>query len=179
MLDTLRVRAKRGKKWTSIRYQWLCGVPLRGDAKAMEVNWLCVEMTDEATGTVTYRNSFVTDLPVNRDNVVALVAAGRARWKVENEAFNTLKTKGYNLEHNFGHGRRHLASVLATLNLLAFACHTVCDLGDRAWKAARRELVTRQTFFHTLLALTSYLVFPSWDHLLGTMAFVRPPPLAP
>lgn len=176
--DTLSVRTRRGKKWTTHRYQWLCGVPLRGDAKAMDVNWLSVELSDD-TGTVTYRNSFITDPPVNRDNVAALVAAGRARWKVENEAFNPLKTKGYNLEHNFGHGTRHRATVLATLNLLAFACHTVCELGDRGWKAARRELLTRQTFFHTMLALTTYLVFPSWEHLLGTMAFARPPPLGP
>ena len=90
-----------------------------------------------------------------------------------------MKTKGYNLEHNFGHGQQNLSTVIVTLNLLAFACHTVCDLGDRAWKAARRELVTRQGFFHALRTLTSYLVFPSWEALLSTMAFTRPPPLAP
>lgn len=177
-LDTLTERRRHGKKWTTYRYQWLCGVPLRGDAKAMDVNWFGVEITD-AKGKVTYRNGFITDMPVGRDNVVAMVAAGRARWKIENEAFNTLKTKGYNLEHNFGHGKQHLASVLATLNLLAFACHTVLDLGARAWKAARREAVTRMGFFHTLVALTTYVVFSSWDHLLETMAFARPPPLAP
>ena len=49
--------------------------------------------------------------------------------KIENEGFNVLKTKGYNLEHNFGHGKRNLSMVLAILNLLAFACHTVCELG--------------------------------------------------
>ena len=98
---------------------------------------------------------------------------------IENEAFNTLKTKGYNLEHNFGHGQEHLSSVLATLNLLAFAWHTVCDLADRQWKAARRELVVRQGFFQTLVALTASLVFPSWDDLLQTMAFAMPPPQAP
>ncbi len=108
-----------------------------------------------------------------------MAAAGRARWKIENEAFNALKTKGYNLDDNFGHGNKHLASVLATLNLLVFACHTVCDLADTAWKAARRPQVTRRGFFHTIVALTTYLVFPSWDHLLGTIAFARPPPLAP
>lgn len=69
--------------------------------------------------------------------------------------------------------------MLATLNLLAFACRTVCDLGGTAWKAARRELVTRQGFFYAMRALTSYLVFPSWDHLLGTLAFTRPSPLGP
>ena len=38
------------------------------------------------------------------------------------ESFNVAKTKGYNLEHNFGHGRQNLSAVLAILNLLAFAC---------------------------------------------------------
>jgi hypothetical protein len=91
-------------------------------------------------------DSFVTDLPVHRDNVAELAACGRARSKIENETFNVLKTKGYNLDHNFGHGKRQLASVMATLNLLAFAFHTVCDLGDRAWKAARRELLEAMAF---------------------------------
>jgi hypothetical protein len=69
--------------------------------------------------------------------------------------------------------------VLATLNLLAFACHTVYDLADKPWRAARRELVTRQGFFQTIVALTKYWVFPSWDNLLATMAFARLPSLAP
>lgn len=171
-------KVRRGKRWTTYRYQWLCGVPLRGDAKALEVNWLMVEIINDK-GELTYRNSFITNLPVSAGTVAALAAAGRARWKIENETFNVLKTKGYNLEHNFGHGRRNLATVLVTLNLLAFACHTVCDLGDTLWKAARRELVTRQGFFHALRTLTSYLVFPDWDHLLTTMAFTRPPPQGP
>jgi len=91
------------------------------------------------------------------------------------ETFNVLKTNGYNLEHNFGHGKRHLATILAILNLLAFACHTVCELGDRAWRAARRELVTRQGFFQSLRTIATYLVFQSWNDLLETLAFTRPP----
>ena len=120
-LDERIDRFRSGKKWVAHRYQWLSGVPLRGDEKAMTVNWLMIEISD-ATGKVTYRNSFITDLDVSRDNVTDLAAAGRARWKIENESFNVLKTKGYNLEHNFGHGKQHLATVLAILNLLAFAC---------------------------------------------------------
>jgi hypothetical protein len=176
--EALAVRTRRGKTWTEHRYRWLNNVPLRGDEKAIEVNWLAVEIIDGA-GKTTYRNSYVTDLEIRRDNIADMVAAARSRWKIENESFNVLKTKGYNLEHNFGHGKRHLATVLVTLNLLAFACHTVCELGDRAWKAARRELVTRQGFFHGLRALTTWLVFPDWGHLLDTMAFARPPPQAP
>jgi hypothetical protein len=192
-LDERIDRFRTGKKWVTHRYQWLSGVPLRGDEKAMTVNWLMIEISD-AVGKVTYRNSFITssfgnagvpptkretDLDVSRDNVAELAAGGRARWKIENESFNVLKTKGYNLEHNFGHGKQHLTTVLAILNLLAFACHTVCELGDRAWRAARRELVTRQGFFQSLRTITTYLLFESWDDLLGTLAFARPPPLGP
>ena len=171
-------KVRIGKKRTTYRYRWLNDVPLRGDEKSMTVNWFSIEICD-AKGGVTYRNSFISDLAVHAGNVAAMAAAGRARWKIENEAFNTLKTKGYNLEHNFGHGQRHLSAVLATLNLLAFACHTVCDLADKGWMAARRELVVRRGFFQTLVALTAYIVFPSWSHLLHTMAFARPPPMAP
>jgi len=177
-LDERVERVRCGKQTATHRYRWLCEVPLRGDAKAITVNWLEIEIAD-AKGTITYRNSFVTDLPVHRDNVAELAACGRARWKIENETFNVLKTKGYNLEHNFGHGKRHLAGVLATLNLLAFAFHTICDLADSAWRAARRDRVTRQGFFQTLSTLTAYLVFPSWRELLEAMAFARPMPQGP
>jgi hypothetical protein len=120
VLDALTQRVRRGKQWVTHRYQWLTGVPLRGDEKAMIVNWLAIEIRD-AAGKATYTNSFVTDLAVNAGNVAALAAAGRARWKIENKSFNVLKTKGYNLEHNFGHGQQNLSAVLASLNLLAFA----------------------------------------------------------
>ena len=83
----------------------MCALPLRGDAKAMTVNWLTIQITN-AAGKQTYANSFITDLPVDQNNVVELAACGRARWKIENESFNTLKNQGYHLEHNFGHDRQ-------------------------------------------------------------------------
>ena len=153
-------------------------MPLRTGADALIVNWFEIEIID-ATGKTTYRNSFVTDLPVGRDNVVELAACGRARWKIENETFNVLKNAGYNLEHNFGHGKQNLATILVALNLLAFAIHTVCDIGDELWVAARQKLGPRYNFFQRLAAITAYLIFPSWDDLLLTLAFAKPPPLPP
>jgi hypothetical protein len=178
ILDERIDRVRNGKTWVTRRYQWLGGVPLRGDEKAMTVNWLMIEISDDG-GKVTDRNSFITDLQVTRENVAEVAAGGRVRWKIDNETFNVLKTKGDNLEHNFGHGKQNLASVLAILHLLAFACHTVCELDDRAWRAARRELVTRQAFLQGLRIITTYLVAPSWDDLLATLAFTRPPTLGP
>jgi len=51
---------------------------------AMTVNWFEMEIVN-ARGEVTYRNSFVTDLPVGRNNVAELAACGRAWCKIENE----------------------------------------------------------------------------------------------
>jgi hypothetical protein len=75
-------------------------------------------------GKVVYKNSFATHHRIADDTVAEVVLAGRTQWKVENENNNTLKTKGYNLEPNFGHGKQHLASFLATLNLLSLLFHT-------------------------------------------------------
>jgi hypothetical protein len=80
VLDELSLKVRRGKQWVTHRHQWLADVPLRGNARTISVNWLMIEISD-AAGSVTYRNSFITDLPVNRDAVAELAAAGRARWK--------------------------------------------------------------------------------------------------
>ncbi len=177
-LPSVEETVKRGKQRFTHRYRWLCEVPLRDGKEALKVNWFEIEIINPA-GKTTYRNSFVTDLPVGPDNVVELAACGRARWKIENETFNVLKNNGYNLEHSFGHGKQNLAATLATLNLLAFAIHTVCDIADQLWRTAREKLGPRYNFFAKLAAITAYLIFPSWDDLLLTLAFAKPPPLPP
>ena len=177
-LPELTKRVKHGRQRFTHTYRWLCDVPLRDGADAMTVNWLVIEIRN-ATGEVTYRNSFITDLPVDRDTVVELAACGRARWKIENESFNTLKTKGYNLEHNFGHGKQHLSAVLATLNLLAFAFHTVAELTYDLWLQAINKTGARGRFFERLRSITVFLVFPSWQNLLTILAFAHPPSQPP
>ena len=177
-LPELTKRVKHGRQRVTHTYRWLCDVPLREGADAMTVNWLMIEIRN-AAGEVTYRNSFITDLPVDPDSVVELAACGRARWKIENESFNTLKTKGYNLEHNFGHGKQHLSAVLASLNLLAFAFHTVAELTHDLWLQAINKTGARSRFFERLRSITVFLVFPSWQDLLTTLAFAHPLSQAP
>ena len=174
-VPVIEKKIKQGKRFVTHRHRWLAAVPLRDGKDALLVNWLEIKIID-ASGKVTYRNSFVTNLAVNESNVAELAACGRARWKIENETFNTLKNNGYNLEHNFGHGKEHLATLLATMNLLAFAMHAVADLVDAAWKKARQAVGTRKRFFEDLRALTTYLVFPTWDLLVETLIAGRPPP---
>jgi hypothetical protein len=177
-LPVVEQTLRRGKQRFVHRYRWLQDVPLRDGKNALRVNWFAIEIVN-AKGETTYRNSFVTDLPVDADTVVERAACGRARWKIENETFNVLKTNGYHLEHSFGHGKHNLAAILVSLNLLAFAIHTVCDIGDDLWRAARAKLGPRTNFFSKLAAITTYLIFPSWDDLLLTLAFAKPPPIPP
>lgn len=80
-----------------------------------------------------------------------------------------LKTKGYHLEHNFGHGQLYLSATLLSLNLLAFLFHTVLEWSDEPYALVRQELARRQTFFDDLRALTRYMVFESWHHLMTFM----------
>jgi len=64
--------------------------------------------------------TWVTDLELTALNVRELSRGARARWRIENETFNTLKNQGDHLEHNFGHGEKNLSVVLALLMLGAF-----------------------------------------------------------
>jgi hypothetical protein len=139
------------------------------EADALGVNWCEVTVTREDTGEQLYKNAFATDFEVTDTTVEAIVRDGRARWKVENENNNVLKTKGYHLEHNFGHGDQHLASLLLSLNLLAFLFHTVLDLVDEQYQAIRQTLGTRRRFFQDLEALLRYFQFGNWDEVLDFM----------
>jgi hypothetical protein len=85
----------------------------------------------DRTGTQLYHNAWFTDLEVTADNVAAIVRIGRSRWKIENEHFNVHKNHGYELEHNYGHGKQTLSMVFYLLNLLAFIAHMLLERGDR------------------------------------------------
>jgi len=82
--------------------------------------------------------SWITDFVLTPDNVYAIMRGGRARWKIENETFNTLKNQGYHLEHNYGHGEHNLSVVLMMLMMLAFLVdqsqQRCCPLFQAAWK---------------------------------------------
>jgi hypothetical protein len=175
-LEACRQTVRQRGKTSTFIYRWLNKVPLRGSKDAIEVNWFSIEIRS-AAGKRTYTNSFITDIPVSAANVAELAACGRARWKIENETFNVLKTDGYNLEHNFGHGKLTLASVLVTLNLLAFAFHTIATLTVLAWRKALETRGAGYEFFQHLRTVTVYIVFPDWASLLHTIAHpnARPP----
>jgi hypothetical protein len=166
-----------GKRRETDTYRYAFSIPLRDADGALEVNWCELVTTDEG-GKVLYRNAFATSLALNDSNVAEVVEAGRGRWKIENENNNTLKTKGYHFEHNFGHGRKHLSSLLASLIILAFLTHTVLEWMDDKYRLLRKKLPSRKRLFSDIRTLTSYLCFESWEALMDFMlkGFEPPPP---
>jgi hypothetical protein len=167
-LHTLKMRVKNKNKWENHTYRYANAVPLVEGEGALKVNWCEVLITDKK-GKRLYNNAFITDFTITEENIAGIVSAGRARWKIENENNNTLKTKGYHLEHNFGHGKQHLSSLLATLNILAFLFHGFLTFCDDAYRLIRATLPTRKTFFDDTRALLRYMCFPSWEALMDFM----------
>lgn len=166
-VQTLTIERRQGKRTYTDAYRFVSQVPLRNGDDALQVNW-CELTTTRDDGKTVYQNAFATNHPIAPANVAEVVRAGRARWKVENENNNTLKTKGYHLSHNFGHGKQHLSALLATLNLLAFLFHTLLDLLDSSYQTLR-QFLPRKVFFDDLRALTRYMCFDSWQALMAFM----------
>lgn len=152
---------KKGRKHI---YEWINKVPLNGNEDTLWVNYFEYWIIDK--GRVTYHNSWVTDLLISEENAVEMVKAGRCRWKIENEGFNTLKNHGYHIEHNFGHGKKHLSMNFFLLNLLAFFMHQIFQLTDKTYQRCRAKFSSRREFWNCLRSVFRILLFPDWESLL-------------
>ena len=148
-------------------YRWVNGLSLNKAHPELKVNFLEYwEIKDGQERIWTW----ITDIPLRQDNVEAIMRAGRARWKIENETFNTLKNQGYHLEHNYGHGRKHLSTVFATLTLLAFLVDQVQELSCRLFQAARDRFRSRTSLWERLRALFTDFFIPDWKTLWTVIA---------
>ena len=135
-------------------------VPLRAQPPAESVNWCEVTITRAVDGKQMYHNAFVSDHPITDQIVAEMVSAGRSRWKGENEGHNVLKTKGYHLEHNFGHGQQHLAAVLLTLNLFGILIsHSFTPGGLWPMSACDNSAEPGKASFQDIQTLTKYFRF--------------------
>jgi hypothetical protein len=88
-----------------------------------------------------------------------------------------LKINGYNLAHNFGHGKKYLARIFVTFSLLAFAFHPACDCMETLSPQASETIGTRSSFFRDLRSIRSYIVFNSWTSLMITLVSSKAPPI--
>lgn len=115
--------------------------------------------------------SWVTDFRVTKYNVYKLMRGGRARWKIENETFNTLKNQGYNFEHNSGHGEQNLSVVLATLMMLAFLVDQTQQLCCALFQAVWAKLGSQRLLWERIRAVFFDYALESMRQLLEVLFY--------
>jgi hypothetical protein len=149
-------------------FAWTGGLCLCESAIDVKVNYLLYEQTDKQ-GKIT-RWTWITNIPLNARSVEAVMRGGRARWKSENETFNTLKNQDYHFEHNYGHGIQHLATVLALLMFLVFTIDQIQQRCCRFFRTLHQGLRTKVKLWAAIRHLFNVLVFKSMEALYRHLA---------
>jgi len=155
------------------RFRYLNKAPLNDANFELEINFL--EYWEIKPNGRTTHFSWVTDILITQDNLMLLMRGARARWKVENETFNTLKNHGYHFEHNFGHGYHHLSTVMVHLMMLAFLIDQIqqrcCGLFNRALDKAQ----SKTRFWLKIRNLFQSFLIPHWEAMyLGIANELKP-----
>jgi hypothetical protein len=150
------------------KFRFINQVPLNASNQDILVNF--VEYW-ETTPKKTMYFSWVTDLHVTEGNVSKIMRGGRARWRIENETFNTLKNQGYQFEHNFGHGKKNLSVVFAMLMMLAFLVDQTQQLACRLFQAVWAKLGSKRSLWEQIRALFFGYRFDSMEDILKALLY--------
>ena len=107
--------------------------------------------------------TWITDFFVSKHNAFALSKGGRARWRIENETFNTLKNQGYHFEHNYGHGHTYLATIFSMLMMLAFLVDQIQALCCPLFQQAHRSQHSKIGLWETMRSFFRSFHIESWE----------------
>ena len=154
-------------------FRFLNAVPLnKASEDELRVNFLEHWEVETRGEEVIVRNRFswVTDLIITPDNAMEIMRCGRARWRIENETFNTLKNQGYNLGHNYGLGKKHLSAVFMHLMLLAFLVDQVQQLCCPLFQAARAKVSSKRSLWERIRNYFHTFIAPSMERILRMIA---------
>ena len=150
------------------RFRVVNAMPLNASRADVRVNFIEYwEITQDQV----QHFSWVTDLRVSKRNVYKLMQGGRARWKIENETFNTLKNQGYNFEHNYGHGEKNLSVVFATLMMLAFLVDQTQQLCCALFQAVWVKLGSKRLLWERMRALLYDYALTSMRQLFEALLY--------
>jgi len=150
------------------RFRFVNNVPLNESNKDVRVNF--IEYWEMRADKVQHF-SWITDLRVSKRNVFHLMRGGRARWKIENETFNTLKNQGYNFEHNYGHGTQNLSVVFALVMMLAFLVDQTQQLCCALFQAVWTKLGSKRLLWERMRALFYDYALESMRQLLEALFY--------
>ncbi len=164
-LETLEME----KEGCHFQFRFINNVPLNDTNSDFEVNFFEAWIDIPKQGKKHF--SWITDLCITKKNIYELVRGGRARWKIENETFNTLKNQGYEFEHNFGHGNQHLCHVFAHLMMLAFLIDQMQQHCCGLFQAAVKKVGSRSNLWDRIRAFFVSYFIDSWQDLFSSVAY--------
>ena len=145
-------------------YKFINDVPLNASNVELRVNFLEYWEIDTNSDEV-LRFAWVTSVKLKEENVEWLVEAGRSRWKIENETFNTLKNQGYNFEHNFGHGNKNLSVLFAFLMMLAFLVDQIQQLACGLFQAVLAFKKRKIRLWESIRSHFELVIYPNMETL--------------
>lgn len=155
---------KPGKGNDPLRgYRFINQLPLNETYSDTKINYLDYWEIDDKEKEKNF--TWITNIPLSHGNVQQVMRAGRSRWKIENETFNTLKNLGYHFEHNYGHGKKYLSTVIGTLMLLAFLLDQVQELCCAVFQAAKNRYHSRKSLWDKLKSSFLEHLITSWEML--------------
>lgn len=172
-------RRARGqvKSWSEVdkegvehKYEWTNQLYLNESACDVKVNVLMYEER-KANGEVK-KWSWITDLNVSQKTVKKVMNGGRARWKIENETFNTLKNQGYHFEHNYGHGYKNLATVLALIMMVAFLVDQIQQGFNKLFQGVWQGLGSKRKLWAAVRSLFRVLEFKTMAEIYQKIAML-------
>ena len=145
------------------------GVSINEGNQEVQVNFLRYQEIKD--GQVLREWTWVTDLPLTANNVERVMRAGRCRWRIENETFNTLKNQGYHFEHNYGHGYKHLSVVMALLMMLAFGIDQIQQKCNKLFQAAWEKKGPKCALWESMRQLFAEFDVSSMRQIYYAMAY--------
>lgn len=152
------------------KMRFINDVPLNESHNDLMVNFIELSVYDK-NNNLEYHNSWITDIFITICNAYRLCQGGRAKWKIENETFNTLKNQDYHFEHNYGHGFKHLSTVFAFLMFLAFFIDQIQQSACGLFQAALTKMGSKVRLWGRMKAYFTALFIDSWEEFWQGIAF--------
>lgn len=143
------------------QFRYLNGASLNKSNQDVKVNVVEYRVTDSKGKELNF--SWITNIYISRTNVLKIAKAGRARWKIENETFNTLKNLGYNFEHNYGHGKKYLSTIFCMLMILAFLIDQVQEASCSLFQQCKRAAGTYRDLWQNMRTLFQFVPLRDWE----------------
>lgn len=144
------------------QFRFINDIALNKSNQDLKVNMIEYRCTNSKGKEMNW--SWVTNIRISTTNALKIAKGGRARWKIENETFNTLKNLGYNFEHNYGHGKKNLSTVFCMLMMLAFLIDQIQEACCSLFRRCKQSAGTYRCLWEEMRFLFKRVRLSNWEN---------------